>query len=72
MEAKMRLLVESIEMQGDFSCEAVIRYGDISITVSVVGNELLLPEFIKIPLGLLDEIHQKILAAMCRERRKAA
>lgn len=68
----MKLLIENIELQGDFSCEAVIRYGDISITVSIVGNELLLPEFIKIPLGLLDEIHQKILMAMCRERRKVA
>ena len=65
----MKLMVESLELQGDFCCEAVIRYGDIGLEIGFVGNELLLPEFIKIPLELQEQIRGKILAAMCRERR---
>jgi len=68
----MKLIMEDIEIYGKMCADAVIRYGDISLDVSLVGNELQLPEFVTIPLELREEIHHKILAAMCRERRKAA
>jgi len=68
----MRVIIEDIKMCGDFCSDAIVRYGEISLEIGIVGNELLLPEFVKIPLELQEEIHHKILAAMCRERRKAA
>lgn len=68
----MKILIESITMQGDFACDVTVRYGDISLDVSLVGNELQLPEFVAFPQELREQLYQKILATMCRERRKAA
>jgi len=66
----MKIMVESIELQGDFCCEAVIRYGDIGLEINFAENELLLPEFVRVPFELREKIKEKIMFAMCMERRK--